>query len=313
MFTFEKVRDMQEIAKEIGVLLQEHGLWLASAESATGGLISSLLTDVPGSSEYFQGGIVSYSNQTKIKLLGVKRETLDTHGAVSAQVAEEMALGGCQVLGADICIADTGIAGPTGATVNKPLGLFYLGLAYHGKSMNRKHIFSGNREQNRSAAALTALSWLKEYLSGLDQPRGKPIAFKIQPVVTCFLQSNGRILVLRRSAKVATYQGLWGAVSGYIDNTTPDRQAAREIREETGLLIKDIQLVTRGQPLEVLDKKLKTKWVVHPYLFNVLNTDGLKFDWEQQETRWVLPAEMAGLETVPKLKEALDSVLKPKA
>jgi nicotinamide-nucleotide amidase len=301
---------MNEIAKEIGELLKERGLWLGVVESATGGLISSLITDVPGSSDYYQGGIVSYSNQAKMKLLGVKRETLNKYGAVSAQVAEEMAQGGCKALGADICISDTGIAGPTGATINKPLGLFYLGLSYKDKNMNRKYIFAGHREENKAEAAVTALTWLKEYLVGLDRQKGEAVVYKIQPVVTCFLESNDRILVLRRSAQVGTYQGLWGAVSGYIDSATPDRQAAREIREETGLAIKDIQLLVRGQPMEILDKKLKTKWVVYPYLFKIINTDNIKFDWEQQETKWITPAEMTGLETVPKLKETLDSLLK---
>lgn len=301
---------MNEIAKEIGELLKERGLWLGVVESATGGLISSLITDVPGSSDYYQGGIVSYSNQAKMKLLGVKRETLDKFGAVSAQVAEEMAQGGCKALGAHICLSDTGIAGPTGATLNKPLGLFYLGLSYKEKNMNRKHVFNGLREENKAEAAITALTWLKEYLVSLDRQKGEAVIYKIQPVVSCFMESNDRILVLRRSALVGTYQGLWGAVSGYVDSATPDRQAAREIREETGLAIKDIQLIVRGEPLEILDKKLKTKWVVYPYLFKVINKDKIKFDWEQIETKWIMPSEMDSLETVPNLKETLDSLLK---
>ncbi len=300
---------MNKLEQEIGVLLKERGLWLCTVESATGGLISSLITDVPGSSEYFQGGIVAYSNEAKIKLLGVKRETLDKYGAVSSQVAEEMARGGCKALNADICLADTGIAGPTGATVNKPLGLFYFGLSYKSQNMNRKHIFSGHRQENKTAAAVTALTWLKEYLTGLDRQKGEAVVYKVQPVVTCFLESNDRILVLRRSTQVGTYQGLWGGVSGYIDSATPDRQAAREIREETGLAIKDIRLIVRGQPIEVLDKKLKTKWEVYPYLFKVINKDSIKFDWEQQETKWITPAEIDSLETVPKLKETLESLL----
>ncbi len=175
--------------------------------------------------------------------------------------------------------------------------------------MNRKHIFSGHRQENKTAAAVTALTWLKEYLTGLDRQKGEAVVYKVQPVVTCFLESNDRILVLRRSTQVGTYQGLWGGVSGYIDSATPDRQAAREIREETGLAIKDIRLIVRGQPIEVLDKKLKTKWEVYPYLFKVINKDSIKFDWEQQETKWITPAEIDSLETVPKLKETLEALL----
>ncbi|HSW56904.1 MAG TPA: nicotinamide-nucleotide amidohydrolase family protein [Dehalococcoidales bacterium] len=301
---------MNELAHTIGNLLKERGMWLGTVESATGGLISSMITDVPGSSDYYQGGIIAYSNESKMKLLGVKRETLDKYGSVSAQVAEEMAAGGCKALGANICISDTGIAGPTGATVNKPLGLFYFGLSHQGNNLNRRHVFKGRREENKAEAAGTALTWLKEYLSGLVIPKEETLVLKVQPVVTCFLESNGRILMVRRSAKVNTYQGLWGAISGYIDSTTPDRQAAREIREEAGLSIRDIRLVKRGEPLAVVDKRIKTRWEVYPYLFKVINPEKLKFDWEQQETRWIKPAEISSLETVPKLKEALDSVLK---
>jgi nicotinamide-nucleotide amidase len=301
---------MHEIAKEIGELLKERGIWLGTAESATGGLISSLITDVPGSSDYYQGSIIAYSNEAKMKLLGVQRETLAKYGAVSAQVAEEMALGGCKALGVDICLSDTGIAGPTGATVNKPLGLFYLGLSYKNKNMNRKHLFSGHREQNKAEAAGTALTWLKEYLVGLDRQKGEAIVYKIQPLVTCFLESNDRILVMRRIPQAGASPELWGALSGFIDSATPDRQAAREVREETGLAIKDIQLIVRGQPLQFLDKKLKTRWEVYPYLFKVINKDNIKFDWEQQETKWIAPSELEGLETVPNLKETLNSLLK---
>src|SRR5512137_537924 len=118
------------IEEEIGDLLRRSGLTLGAVESATGGLISHRITNVAGSSDYYQGSITSYSNEIKIKLVGVKAETLKQYGAVSPQVAEEMAAGGRQALNTDICIADTGIAGPGGATETKPAGLFYLGLAH---------------------------------------------------------------------------------------------------------------------------------------------------------------------------------------
>jgi nicotinamide-nucleotide amidase len=153
------------LAQEIGDLLRTHKLTLGTVESATGGLISHLITDVAGSSDYFQGSIVSYSNEIKIKLAGVRPETLKKYGAVSAQVAREMAEGGRKALGTDICIADTGIAGPTGATARKPVGLFYIGLSHSSGTFSRKHIFQGNRQQNKEQAAHTALSWVKEYLN----------------------------------------------------------------------------------------------------------------------------------------------------
>ena len=140
---------------------------IGTVESATGGLISHLLTNVSGSSEYYRGSIVSYSNEIKNKVVGVNAATIQRYGAVSPQVAEEMAAGGRKLLDVDICIADTGIAGPAGATPEKPVGLFYIGLADVSVTGSRKYIFSGSREQNKLSAAGAALNWVKEYLSNL--------------------------------------------------------------------------------------------------------------------------------------------------
>ena len=101
------------------------------------------------------------------EVIGVKRETLDRYGSVSHQVAEEMAGGGRKVLAVDICLADTGVAGPSGATPGKPVGLFYLGMSHQGGTFSRRHEFHGDREHNKQEAAGTALRWLKEYLVSL--------------------------------------------------------------------------------------------------------------------------------------------------
>jgi len=158
---------MANLEEEVGKLLRQKGLTLGIVESATGGLLSHRITNVPGSSDYYKGSVTAYSNEVKIKVVGVKEDTINQYGAVSAQVAEEMAQGGRKVLAVDICLADTGIAGPTGATPEKPVGLFYIGLSYQGGTFSRKHNFQGNREQNKHSAAEAALSWLKEYLTSL--------------------------------------------------------------------------------------------------------------------------------------------------
>ncbi len=158
---------MAGLEQEIGNLLRRKGLTLGVVESATGGLISHRLTNVSGSSDYYKGSVTAYSNEGKIKVVGVKKATIDQYGAVSSQVAEEMAEGGRKLLRVDICLANTGIAGPGGATSGKPVGLFYLGLSHQGGTYSRKHNFQGDREQNKQSAAETALSWLKEYLSDL--------------------------------------------------------------------------------------------------------------------------------------------------
>ncbi len=159
---------MTSLEQEVGNLLRQKGLTLGIVESATGGLISHLITNAPGSSDYYKGSVTAYSNEAKIKVVGVKEDTINRYGAVSHQVAEEMAQGGKKVFAADICLADTGIAGPTGATTEKPIGLFYIGLSHQAETYSRKHNFQGNREQNKRDAADAALGWLKEYLIGLE-------------------------------------------------------------------------------------------------------------------------------------------------
>ena len=128
-------------------------------------------------------------------------------------------------------------------------------------------------------------------------------------VVTCFLESKGKILILKRSEKVGTYEGKWAGVSGYIE-TTPDEQAFKEIKEETGLNKSDIKLVKRGKPFSFMDKELNRKWVVHPYLFYVKRLANININWEHLEMKWILPEELTNYPTVPNLKQALERVWK---
>jgi len=158
---------MARLEEEVGNLLRKKRLTLGMVESATGGLISHLITNIPGSSDYYKGSITAYSNEAKIKLVGVKAKTISQYGTVSSQVVKEMAERGRKVLAVDICLADTGIAGPSGATPGKPVGLFYLGLSHQAGTYSQKHVFRGEREQNKRSAAEAALIWLKEYLMSL--------------------------------------------------------------------------------------------------------------------------------------------------
>jgi 8-oxo-dGTP pyrophosphatase MutT (NUDIX family) len=245
-------------------------------------------------------------------LVGVKQGTIEKYGAVSAQVGTEMAEFGRKVLAVDICISDTGIAGPTGATPGKPIGLFYIGLSHKNGSFNRKYIFKGDRESNKEEAAIAALTWLKDYLINLKTNIEETTKFQIKDIVTSFIESENKILIVRRSGRVGAYQGQWGGISGYIENRSPEDQALIEIKEETGLDGKEIKLISKGQSLEVLDEKLKIKWVVHPFLFYVRYPDKLKLNAENIESRWISPEEIDNINTVPKLKETLAQVLNRK-
>lgn len=150
--------------EKIADLLKKKKLWVATAESCTSGLVAHTLTNVAGSSEYFKGGIVAYSNEIKMKVLGVKKETLDKFGAVSHQTAREMALGVKNLMEVDVAISTTGIAGPGGGTAEKPVGLVYIGLATPEKVETRKFIFEGNRLENKENFCKAGLNMLLEYL-----------------------------------------------------------------------------------------------------------------------------------------------------
>lgn len=157
-----------ELTKELGCILIQKRLTLATAESCTGGLLAGRVTDVPGSSAYFLGGMVSYSNEAKETLLGVRHETLLTHGAVSEKVAKEMARGARERLGADVGISVTGIAGPTGGTSEKPVGLVWIGLSDVTGEYARRYLWEQDREGNRKLSVEAALRWLVEWAEAAD-------------------------------------------------------------------------------------------------------------------------------------------------
>lgn len=154
--------------ERIADLLVKRHLKVATAESCTGGLIGHTITNVPGSSEYYEGGIISYSNEMKMNFLGVSKQTLMDHGAVSRQTAAEMAEGIRRAAGVDIGIATTGIAGPGGGTVEKPVGLVYIAISTEGRTEVERHIFEGSRHENKEQACRAALSLLLNHLEKHD-------------------------------------------------------------------------------------------------------------------------------------------------
>ena len=153
-----------DLSRRVGEHLRAWGLTLSVAESCTGGLLGDCLTDVPGSSDYFLGGVLSYSNDAKHRLLGVSDQTLATHGAVSAECAREMAHGARQLLHSDLGISVTGIAGPGGGTDGKPKGLTYLCLVAADREISRNELWPGDRRANKESSALAALHMLLDYL-----------------------------------------------------------------------------------------------------------------------------------------------------
>jgi PncC family amidohydrolase len=151
---------------DIGELLRAKRLTLAIAESCTGGLLGHLITNVPGSSDYFRGGVITYSDEAKERLLRVAHETLAKHGAVSEATALEMARGARDLFRSDLALAITGIAGPGGGTEEKPVGLVYIALAAPDRELCERHVWQGDRGENKRRSAERALELLKGYLEG---------------------------------------------------------------------------------------------------------------------------------------------------
>ncbi|MDP2952933.1 MAG: nicotinamide-nucleotide amidohydrolase family protein [Chloroflexota bacterium] len=305
---------MKPLEEIVGALLRERKLTLATAESATGGLIASLIVNVPGCSRYFRGGVVAPSDETKQRVLRVKKATLKRYGAASPQAAAEMAEGARRLLGADLGLSETGSLG----TITEPEPA-YIGLASPQGISARQVLLTGHGHERHKRAAQEALRMLQEYLHqnpGALSPRcpepvegSKGDALEERPVVTCFLEHEERIALLRRSARVGTYQGRWAGVSGYIEpGHTAYEQAMEELREEAGLGPEDLRLAKEGSTLEAIDAGLGRKWVIHPFRFQLLSPEKLTLDWEHTELQWVEPEEIASYETVPRLAEAWERV-----
>jgi ADP-ribose pyrophosphatase YjhB (NUDIX family) len=130
-----------------------------------------------------------------------------------------------------------------------------------------------------------------------------------QDVVTVFLTHHSKVLVLKRSSKVSTYKGHWAGVSGYLESEDPLNQAYTEMAEEVGLSRKDLTLLRVGKPLDIVDESRDRAWRVHPFLFAIDDPEKIRLDWEHIEFRWIRPEELAGLRTVPALKETLERVM----
>jgi PncC family amidohydrolase len=159
-----------QLISQLQALCLERGLSVATAESCTGGLVAKLITDVAGSSGYFRGGIVTYADETKERLLGVPAELIAGHGAVSAQVARAMAQGAVQGTGASLAVAVTGVAGPGGGTRSKPVGLTYVAVAHAGGVEVRRYLWTGDRASNRNSSARAALELVLECVTSAPAP-----------------------------------------------------------------------------------------------------------------------------------------------
>ena len=155
----------EKLLDNVSFKLKKQGMTIATAESCTGGLIAHALTNISGSSDYFDRGVVSYTNKSKIELLGVPEVLIKKHGAVSEEVAKAMADGIRKKSKVDIGLATTGIAGPTGGTKDKPVGLVYIAVSNSDRTLVKKFQFTGNRLENKESTCNAALVMLLDSLT----------------------------------------------------------------------------------------------------------------------------------------------------
>ena len=154
-------------ASDLQELMLEKGLTLSLAESCTGGMISSSITDRPGSSAYFIGSAITYSNQSKISILGVRPETISEFGAVSRETSVEMALGVSRIFDADISASVTGIAGPDGGSVSKPIGTVWMTVTDGSRCISSVFYFDGNRDDIRTNSANALIDMIIDFVKGV--------------------------------------------------------------------------------------------------------------------------------------------------
>ncbi len=162
------------LAARLGERCRALGLHVATVESCTGGLVGHLITEIPGSSAYYSGGFVTYSDDLKQSAVGVPHDVLAAHGAVSAQAAMAMAIGGRERTGADLAVAVTGVAGPDGGSPSKPVGLTYVAVADAAGIAVKRHLWSGDRSENKRLSAAAALELLLERVEAAGGPATGP-------------------------------------------------------------------------------------------------------------------------------------------
>lgn len=172
----DSLAELTDLAIRLGVRCSALGARIATVESCTGGLVAHLITEVPGSSAYFVGGFVTYSDALKRELVGVPHDVLAAHGAVSAQVAMAMATGGRARTEADLAVSVTGIAGPDGGSPAKPVGLTYIAVADSVGVAVRRHVWAGDRSENKRLSAAAALDLLLERVEAFALDEGPPPA-----------------------------------------------------------------------------------------------------------------------------------------
>ncbi len=293
----------EKFSKDLFELLRRKKKKIFVVENSTGGFISSFIVKQKGASQVFEGGIFPYSHRMK-KRFGAD---IKEFGAVSEKCVLSLAEKWMEESGADICVSESSILGPTGGTQEKPVGLSFTAVVSKKGRYTYVNLFRGSRNTIMHKVAAFSFFAVINHIIGWELEK--------REVSSTFLEYEGKILVMRRSGKVGSYRGMWGVASGHVEEgETPVETAIKEVKEETGVSTEKIKELISSSPFELSDAKLGIRWEINPFRAVLREKPKVKIDWEHTEFKWIPPKKIVELKTAPLLYQGyLKTIFSPKS
>ncbi len=282
--------DYKRRAKEFIEVLRSRGLKVGLVESSLGGFLSHTIVSFKGASKIFVGSVIPYSYDMKNFF-----NFSSPNGAVSEDYANRSAEIFLNISKADLVVSESSILGPEGGSEQKPVGLSFVSIFSNKGRTSFVNLFRGCRRKIMEEIASFCFFAAKNHIIGWD--------FQKRSVSSTFLCYNGKILLMRRSKKVGTYRGMWGVVSGHIEEgETPLETALKEIEEETSIKRDSLSNIVQGTQFEVVDPVIGVKWEINPFRAEI-NKAILKIDWEHTRYKFIKPSDIYKFRTAPMLYE----------
>lgn len=277
----------QKRVKDFVEILQSKGLRVGFVESSLGGFMSQALVKFPGASKIFVGSIIPYSYDMKESFNLPKSAVSEDYTNKSAEIFFNM-------LKADLVISESSILGPGGGSDQKPVGLSFVSIVSSRGRTSFVNLFRGSRLDIMKKVASFCFFVAKNHIIGWD--------LKERVVSSTFLCYKGKILIMKRSRKVGTYKGMWGVVSGHVEEgETPLETALKEIEEETSIKRDLIKNIFQGMHFEVVDRNIGIKWKINPFRAEIDGKPRLKIDWEHIQYKFIRPTDIFKFKTAPML------------
>lgn len=283
--------DYRKRAKEFIEILHSKGLKVGLVESSLGGFLSQEIVSFKGASRVFVGSVIPYS-------YGMKNffNFTSPNGAVSEDYTNRSAEIFLNISKADLVVSESSILGPEGGSEQKPVGLSFVSIFSSRGKTSFVNLFRGSRRKIMEEIASFCFFVARNHIIGWDLQK--------RSVASTFLCYNGRILLMRRSKKVGTYRGMWGIVSGHIEEgEEPLETALKEIEEETSVKRDLLKNIVRGTQFEVVDPSIGIKWEISPFRAEIDGKPMLKIDWEHTQYKFIKPSDIFKFKTAPMLYE----------